>query len=170
MPLRLSFPGEFGLFGLHGLDAKCVLLEDLHRFRHGADFVVTGQGRNLVIHLAGGKPLHYACHLRDRMNDADGDADDAGADDEESKARDDPKNQREPVHAVGRIRFGCRVAVVRLFDDVVDQGAVRRIGSGYVLIGVFRGGHVRFRQSRQQHVVHDGPEMLDLAVGLLGEL
>ena len=104
------------------------------------------------------------------MNDSDGNADDASAHDEESQTGDHPKNQGKSLHAIDGIGLGFRIAVVRPFDDVIDQGAVRRIGRADILVRLLRRCHVGLRQRRQQHIVDGDPKPLDLAVGFQGEL
>ena len=71
--------------------------------------------------------------------------------------------------ALGRRGFGCRVVVVGLRDDLVDQGAVREVGCGDFGVGLCRGGRIALGQRRQEGLLDRAPEALHLAVRTLDE-
>ena len=161
---------QAGLLLFHRLNAQRVLLEDLDRARHGAHFIAAAERRDRDIEVAAGKALHHISHFRDRANDAESHAENAGTDEEKYRGRDAPQQQGERADAFSRRDFRRRVLVVGLLDDVVDDGAVRRIARGDFSVG-FRGRSVVGLGERGQQAVLDrGPEAAHLAVGFLHQL
>jgi hypothetical protein len=90
-------------------------------------------------------------------------------DDEEHDARDDPQDDGEGCHALGGAGLEGCVVVIGLLDDVVDDGAVRRIGLGDLGIGLGRGLAVALGERRQEGLLDRGIEALHLAMRILDQ-
>ena len=102
-------------------------MKDLDCTRHSADFVATAECRDEDIQIAASKADHDFRHARNGTDDADSNADNARAKNQKHQSRYDPQQQAEGSDTSGRGGFGRGVFIIRLFYDIIDDGAVRRV-------------------------------------------